>query len=65
VEFVTEHRDEHGVEPICAVLEGTAAHIAPSTFYAHSSPDRQPSQRAGRDAVPFLPGDGGQPWPIL
>jgi putative transposase len=50
VEFVAAHRDEHGVEPICAVLEGTAAHIAPSTFYAHTSPDRRPSQRAVRDA---------------
>jgi putative transposase len=51
VEFVSQHRDEHGVEPICAVLEGTAAHIAPSTFYAHTSPNRQPSDRAVRDAV--------------
>jgi putative transposase len=49
VEFVAQHRDEHGVEPICAVLEGTAAHIAPSTFYAHTSPSRQPSRRAVRD----------------
>jgi transposase InsO family protein len=50
VEFVAKHRDEHGVEPICAVLEETAAHIAPSTFYAHTRPDRQPSARAVRDA---------------
>ena len=50
VEFVAAHRDEHGVEPICAALEGTAAKIAPSTFYAHTSPARQPSARALRDA---------------
>jgi putative transposase len=50
VEFVAAHRDEHGVEPICAALEDTAAKIAPSTFYAHTSPARQPSARAVRDA---------------
>lgn len=50
MEFVAAHRDEHGVEPICAVLEETTAHIAPSTFYAHTSPTRQPSARAVRDA---------------
>ncbi|MCH6471814.1 IS3 family transposase [Sinomonas terrae] len=41
--FVEEHRDEHGVEPICRVLQ-----IAPSTYYAHRT--RQPSARALRDA---------------
>jgi transposase InsO family protein len=50
VEFVAAHRDEHGVEPICAALQGTAAHIAPSTFHAHTGPTRQPSARAVRDA---------------
>lgn len=50
VEFVAAHRDEHGVEPICAVLEETVAHIAPSTFYARTSATRQPSARAIRDA---------------
>ncbi len=30
VAFVDEHRDEYGVEPICAVLP-----IAPSTYYEH------------------------------
>jgi putative transposase len=41
--FVEEHRDEHGVEPICRVLQ-----IAPSTYYAHRA--RRPSARAVRDA---------------
>ena len=47
VAFVEEHRDEHGVEPICAALQDTAAQIAPSTYYAHRS--RPPSARAVRD----------------
>ncbi|NLU83419.1 hypothetical protein [Rhodococcus sp. HNM0569] len=29
VEFVATHRDEHGVDPICAPLRGTAVQIAP------------------------------------
>jgi len=48
VAFVAEHRDEHGVEPICQALEGTDAQIAPSTYYAAKS--RPPSARAMRDA---------------
>lgn len=28
MEFVTAHRDEHGVDPICAALRGSAAQIA-------------------------------------
>jgi putative transposase len=54
VEFVDAQRDEHGVEPICAALEDTAAQIAPSTYYAAKS--RPPSARAVRDAelVPQL-----------
>jgi transposase InsO family protein len=48
VAFVDGHRDEHGVEPICAALEGTNAQIAPSTYYAHRT--RPPSTRAVRDA---------------
>ena len=49
MEFVAAHRDEHGVEPICTALEDTPAKIAPSTFYAHTSPARKPSPRAVRD----------------
>jgi transposase InsO family protein len=48
VAFVEAHRDEHGVEPICAALEDTSAEIAPSTYYAHRT--RPPSARAVRDA---------------
>ena len=30
ISFVDAYRDDHGVEPICRVLE-----IAPSTYHAH------------------------------
>jgi putative transposase len=39
VSFIDEHRDEHGVEPICSALQ-----VAPSTYYAAKK--RQPSARA-------------------
>lgn len=42
--FIDEHRDEFGVEPICATLQ-----VAPSTYYAAKR--RVPSVRALRDAV--------------
>jgi transposase InsO family protein len=56
VDFVAQRRDEHGVEPICAALEGTVAQVAPSTVRARLSPARQPSARAVRDAelVPLI-----------
>ncbi len=41
--FIDEHRDEHGVEPICRGLQ-----IAPSTYYARRS--RPASERSIRDA---------------
>jgi putative transposase len=47
VDYIDQHRDEFGVEPICRVLQ-----IAPSTYYAARR--RQlapPSARALRDAV--------------
>ncbi len=44
VKFIDEHRDEYGVEPICAQLP-----IAPSTYYA--SKTRPLSARAIRDAM--------------
>lgn len=40
--FITEHKDEFGVEPMCEVLP-----IAPSTYYAALS--RPPSARARSD----------------
>ena len=45
--FIDEHRDVHGVEPICKVLP-----IAPSTYYQHAARQADPalrSHRAGRD----------------
>jgi len=45
--FIDEHRDVHGVEPICKVLP-----IAPSTYYQHAARQADPalrSNRAGRD----------------
>ena len=46
VEFVDEHRDEFGVEPICGALQ-----MAPSTYYAAKKRQLAPSARALRDAV--------------
>lgn len=45
--FIDEHRQEHGVEPICRALEETPAQIAPSTYYAAKT--RPPSDRDLRD----------------
>jgi transposase InsO family protein len=44
IEFIDQHRDVFGVEPICAELP-----IAPATYYAAKS--RPPSARAVSDAV--------------
>jgi putative transposase len=44
VRYIDEHRDEHGVEPICEVLQ-----VAPSTYYSAKS--RPLSARAVRDAA--------------
>ena len=44
VRYIAAHRDEFGVEPICATLQ-----VAPSTYYAAKS--RPLSARAVRDAV--------------
>src|SRR5438128_5036823 len=44
VRYIETHRDEFGVEPICATLQ-----VAPSTYYAAKS--RPLSVRATRDAV--------------
>src|SRR5690606_27974258 len=40
---VAEHRDSHGVEPICRVLE-----IAPSTYYSHAAREADPGARPDR-----------------
>ena len=43
VAFIDEHRDEYGVEPICAVLP-----IAPSTYYEHTARRLDPERRSAR-----------------
>jgi transposase InsO family protein len=43
VDFIDEHRDVYGVEPICAVLP-----IAPSTYYEHRARRRDPEKCAAR-----------------
>ncbi|MGQ7249798.1 IS3 family transposase [Halomonas sp. V046] len=42
--FIDEHREVHGVEPICRVLP-----IAPSTYYAHVQRRTQPARRSRRE----------------
>ena len=47
VAFIDEHRDAHGVEPICRELQ-----IAPSTYYEHKARQKDPERlpdRAKRD----------------
>src|ERR1019366_3969231 len=41
--FIDEHRDAHGVEPICKVLP-----IAPSTYRAHAATRRDPEKGSAR-----------------
>jgi len=43
VSFMDGHREEYGVEPICAVLP-----IAPSTYYEHKALERDPERRSAR-----------------
>ena len=48
IAFIEDHREAHGVEPLCKVLP-----IAPSTYYAHVAKRADPgklSARARRDA---------------
>ena len=49
IAFIDDHREAHGVEPICKVLP-----IAPSTYHAHVAKRADPSRlsaRAQRDAA--------------
>ena len=49
IAFIDDHREVHGVEPICKVLP-----IAPSTYHAHVAKRADParlSARARRDAA--------------
>ncbi len=41
--FIDEHREQYGVEPICADLP-----IAPSTYYAHKACEDDPDRRSDR-----------------
>lgn len=43
VSFIDDHRDVHGVEPICEVLP-----IAPATYYDHKAKQREPALRSCR-----------------
>jgi putative transposase len=43
IDFVDQHRDEYGVEPICEMLP-----IAPSTYYEHKARTRDPERRPRR-----------------
>ena len=43
VAFIDEHRDEHGIEPICEMLP-----IAPSTYYEHKAAQADPGRRSDR-----------------
>ena len=43
VSFIDEHREEHGVEPICAQLP-----IAPATYFAAKARQVDPSRRSTR-----------------
>jgi transposase InsO family protein len=49
IDYVDQHKQEYGVEPICRVLTEAGAKIAPSTYYAAKS--RPPSARAVADAL--------------
>jgi len=43
VSFIDEHRNEHGVEPICKQLP-----IAPSTYYEHKLCEKDPNRASDR-----------------
>ncbi len=43
VRFIDDHRDQYGVEPICALLP-----IAPSTYHRHRAAQGDPTRRSAR-----------------
>ncbi|PNL16820.1 IS3 family transposase [Micrococcus sp. FDAARGOS_333] len=47
VDYIDDHKDEFGVEPICATLSAAGTQIAPSTYYAAKT--RPVSARRLRD----------------
>jgi putative transposase len=50
VDYLDEHKERFGVEPICPVLTDAGTKIAPSTYYAVKT--RPPSARSLSDARP-------------
>ena len=48
VDYIDQHRNRFGVEPICTVLKDAGVQVAPSTYYAAKT--RPPSARSVRDA---------------
>ncbi len=48
VDYIDQHREKFGVEPICTVLKDAGMQIAPSTYYAAKT--RPASARSIRDA---------------
>jgi putative transposase len=49
VDYIDQHKDRFGVEPICAALRAEGIAVAPSGYYAHKQ--RPPSRRALSDAA--------------
>jgi putative transposase len=47
VSFISEHKDQFGVEPVCRVLTRHGCQVAPSACY--DAVRRAPSARAVRD----------------
>ena len=47
VDYIDQHRERFGVEPICRVLRGAGMQLAPSSYYAAMT--RPPSARAVAD----------------
>ncbi len=43
ITFIDDHRNQHGVEPICEVMP-----IAPATFYKYLAKRADPSRLSGR-----------------
>ncbi len=43
IAFMADHREEHGVEPMCRILN-----IAPSTWHAHAAQKTRPDLRSQR-----------------
>ena len=50
IAFIDDHRQAHGVEPICRVLP-----IALSTYHAHVAKRVDPSRLSARDRAGTLP----------